>query len=202
MNYTFNFRELAEALYDALTEDAFYLSMEQSVSGATKQRREAMFRYYDYSMQEGRKYGDLVVPNGQAFGASIWSRPVNGTLSKRMANEKKAFLRKNMGKISLARYKEITRFMTEQTASVVPPDSWYLSIVGIAPPFQGLGLGETLIRPILDRADQLGVHTYLETFTPRNIRFYERLGFKDAAGFWEPTTAAEYRVMIKDPWKY
>ncbi len=198
MKYTFKFRELSEALYGALTEDAFYVAMEQSVSGTPPQRREAMLRYYDYSMQEGRKYGDMYEPKGQAFGASIWSRPVNGALSRQMANEKKAFLRENMGNLSLAKYREITGFMTEQTATVVPPDSWYLSIVGIAPPFQGQGLGETLIRPILNRVDKLGVHTYLETFTPRNIRFYERLGFKSAAGFREPVTAAEYRVMIRN----
>ena len=199
MPYTYEFRELSEVLYGALTEDAFYVAMEHSVSGIPAQRREAMLRYYDYSMQEGRKYGDMVASNGQAFGASIWSRPVNGNLSKQMANEKKAFLKEYMGTVSLAKYKEITGFMAEQTETVVPPDSWYLSIVGIAPPFQGQGRGEMLIRPILDRADKFGAHTYLETFTPRNMRFYDRLGFKDTAGFWEPATAAEYRVMIREP---
>ena len=31
MDYLFNYRALAEALYDALTEDAFYMAIESSV---------------------------------------------------------------------------------------------------------------------------------------------------------------------------
>lgn len=199
MNYTFEYSALSEALYDALTEDAFYIAMENSVSGGPARRREAMLRYYDYAMREARKYGKLHKPNGKAFGVSIWSRPINGMLSKQMAREKKAFLRDHMGDISLVKYAQITGFMAEQTATVVPPDSWYLSIVGIAPLFQGQGLGGRLIQPILDRTDELGHHTYLETFTPRNMRFYRRLGFQESGAFDEPVTSARYWVMIRDP---
>jgi len=199
MDYLFEYRAIAEALYDALTEDAFYMAMESSVAGGPDQRREAMLRYYDYSMREAREYGHLYLPSGKAFGISIWSKPVNADLSRQVSNQKKAFLGKYMGYASLSKYREITEFMAEQTAPVVPPDSWYLSIVGIAPAFQGGGLGGSLIRPILNRTDELGSHTFLETFTPRNIHFYERLGFKDTAGFLEPATGVEYRVMIREP---
>ena len=199
MCYSFEFRELSEALYDALTEDAFYFSMENSVSGSPAQRREAMLRYYDYSLREARKYGQLHGPNGKAFGVSIWSKPVNGEVSKQMADEKKTFLRDHMGDASLVKYAQITGFMAEQTAMVVPPGSWYLSIIGIAPPFQGQGLGGTLIQPILDRTDELGRHTYLETFTPRNMPFYRRLGFQESGAFDEPGTRARYWVMIREP---
>ena len=199
MCYPFEFRKLSEALYDALTDDAFYFAMENSVSGGPARRREAMLRYYDYSMREARKYGKLHRPNGDALGVSIWSRPVNGEMSKQIANEKKAFLREQMGDASLAKYAQITGFMAEHTATVVPPDSWYLSIVGISPPFQGQGLGGTLIQPILDRTDELGRHTYLETFTPRNMRFYRRLGFKESGAFDEPGTSARYWAMIREP---
>ena len=47
-----------------------------------------------------------------------------------------------------------------------------LSIIGILPEFQGQGFGGGLVGPVLNRADQSGVPTYLETFTPRNITFY------------------------------
>lgn len=199
MTEPFQFRALSEMLYDALAEDAFYIAMENSVPGGPVRRREAMLRYYDYSMREGRKYGVLYVPDGQAFGASIWSRPLEDALSRRMADEKKAFLKRHMGDGSLDRYEEITGCMAEQTATVLPPDCWYLSIVGIAPPFQGQGLGDTLLRPVLDRADERGVHTYLETFTPRNMRFYLRMGFRDAGAFDGSGTGARYWVMIRKP---
>ena len=61
--------------------------------------------------------------------------------------------------------------MAEQTATVVPPESWYLSIVGIAPPFQGQGLGPSLIQPILDRTDELGRHKFFGDIYPAEYAF-------------------------------
>ena len=55
-DYRFAYRDYAEALYDALAEDAFYRTMEQSVSDGD-QRREALLRYLDYSMREAKEYG-------------------------------------------------------------------------------------------------------------------------------------------------
>lgn len=199
MNYDFTYRVLSEALYDALIDDAFYIAMENSVAGGRDQRREAMLRYYDFSMREARKYGHLVTPDGNAFGAAIWSRPLNGDRSAQMAGEKKRFLREQMGAASLDIYARITAFMARQTGTVISPDSWYLSIVGITPAFQGQGLGGTLLQPTLNRTDGLGMHTYLETFTPRNMPFYERLGFKNAGGFDEPETKSRYWVMVRGP---
>lgn len=199
MNDDFKYRALSETLYDALIDDAFYVTMENSVAGEPDRRREAMLRYYDFSMREARQYGHLVAPDGKAFGSAIWSRPLNGDRSAQMAGEKKAFIREQMGNASLATYARITAFMARQTGTVVPPDSWYLSIVGIAPPFQGQGLGGRLIQPTLDRTDGMGIHTYLETYTPRNMPFYERLGFKNAGGFDEPETKTRYWVMIREP---
>ena len=199
MDYLFEYRALSEALYEALTEDAFYKAMENSVAGGSDQRRAAMLRYYDYSIREARQYGQLYRPKGKAFGASIWSKPVNGDLSKQIANQKKTFLKVHLSDTSLAKYMQITGGMAEQTQKVVPPGSWYLSIVGIAPAYQGQGLGGRLIRPILDKTDELGLHTYLETFTPCNMRFYQRLGFQEAGAFDEPGTKSPYWVMIREP---
>ena len=199
MNYEFEYRALSETLYEALIDDAFYITMENSVAGGPDQRREAMLRYYDFSMREARKYGQLVAPDGNAFGAAIWSSQLNGDRSAQMAAEKKAFLREQMGAACLDTYSRITAFMARQTGTVIPPGNWYLSIVGIAPASQAQGLGGTLVRPTLDRTDRLGIHTYLETFTPRNMPFYERLGFKNAGGFDEPETKTRYWVMVREP---
>jgi len=55
---------------------------------------------------------------------------------------------------------------------------YYLPFVGVAPEWQGRGLGAALIRPILDRCDQEGVPAYLEASTPRNRALYERHSFE------------------------
>jgi predicted acetyltransferase len=90
-------------------------------------------------------------------------------------------------------------FMSAQLEGLIANESWYLSIVGIKPEFQGKGLGAQLINEVLKETDKLGLPTYLETFTPRNISFYHRLGYQTAASFLEPLTNATYWVLLREP---
>jgi ribosomal protein S18 acetylase RimI-like enzyme len=55
---------------------------------------------------------------------------------------------------------------------------WYLPVIGIDPRAQGRKLGEALMQPALARCDRDGLPAYLESSNPRNIPFYERLGFR------------------------
>lgn len=54
---------------------------------------------------------------------------------------------------------------------------WYLAAVGTRPEAQGTGSGGRVLAPVLARADAEGVACYLESSNPRNLTFYERLGF-------------------------
>jgi GNAT superfamily N-acetyltransferase len=54
---------------------------------------------------------------------------------------------------------------------------YYIPYVGVAPPWQGHGLGTALLTPTLDRCDTEGFPAYLEATSERNAALYERLGF-------------------------
>jgi GNAT superfamily N-acetyltransferase len=84
--------------------------------------------------------------------------------------------------------------MSERSALLVH-SAWYLSIVGVAPHAQGQGLGRRLLQPTLTEADRAGADCYLETFSARSLRFYERLGFQSLRLFLEPTTKSDYWLM-------
>lgn len=198
-SYQFIRKPIAEALYLALLADPFYRALERSVSDDSVLAKEAMLRYFDYSMMEGHRYGELVIPDGETWGASIWSKPVDEELTNQISLEKKLFLLQDMGSDCLRIYQEITTFMSEKTGSIVPENSWYLSIVGLAPEYQNKGLGRGLLEPVLGKTDELGVPTYLETFVPRSIPFYQRLGYTVSASFIEPVTKCEYWVLLREP---
>jgi GNAT superfamily N-acetyltransferase len=55
---------------------------------------------------------------------------------------------------------------------------WYLEVLGVAPAWQGQGVGTRLLAPLLERADRERLPCYLETATRPNVAFYERLGFR------------------------
>jgi GNAT superfamily N-acetyltransferase len=54
---------------------------------------------------------------------------------------------------------------------------WFLDLVGVAPGAQGRGLGRALVGHGLARARADRCPAFLETGTPRNVRFYESFGF-------------------------
>jgi ribosomal protein S18 acetylase RimI-like enzyme len=54
---------------------------------------------------------------------------------------------------------------------------WYLEAIGTVPEARGQGIGPTVLTPVLDRCDDVGLPAYLESSNPQNIPFYERHGF-------------------------
>jgi GNAT superfamily N-acetyltransferase len=198
--YQFAFRDCALLLYDALVEDSFYITMEQSADQQDEQDepKEALLRYLDYSMVEARDYGTLYFPEAHRHGVAIWSQPLPAEREAQKNQAKLEFLQRHMGEASTACYNDITAFMSRQSDSIVDASAWYLSILGIMPEFQNQGLGGPLIRATLQRADRAGVPVFLETFTLRNESFYQRFGFRVAGSFFEPTIAARYSVMVRE----
>ncbi|THB73435.1 MAG: N-acetyltransferase [Desulfobacteraceae bacterium] len=195
--YQLKYPGYASALYESLTADPFYITMEQSVSGQDARQRQAMLRYMDYSMIEAERFGILFIPKVHEYGVSIWSKTLPPETQAQRSAAKKRFLREHMGPKSLETYHAIVETMSLHAQNLVDDRFWYLSIIGILPQFQNQGLGPGLISDILEKADQKGIPTYLETFTPRNISFYQRLGYNSAGVFYEPTVRAEYTLMTR-----
>ena len=55
---------------------------------------------------------------------------------------------------------------------------FYLAFIGVAPRFQGSGLGSALLEESIARVDAAGAPAFLENSNPRNIPLYERFGFR------------------------
>ena len=65
------------------------------------------------------------------------------------------------------------------TGAVHPHDRAheYLLMIGVSPERQGEGIGEALMRGVLERCDREGIPAYLEASSERSRGLYERLGF-------------------------
>ncbi len=179
----------------ALAEDAFYRTMQVSANN----NLELLNAYLDYSMQEAQQYGALITSDDPNQGAAIWSLPTNTQQGELKSQAKKDFLLNQMGENSLTTYQTISGFMDQQSEHVINEETWYLSILGVNPKLQGRGLGQQLLTPTLELADQQGKACYLETFTPRNMSFYARLGFVAKHQAYEPTCRHHYWIMVRQP---
>jgi ribosomal protein S18 acetylase RimI-like enzyme len=55
---------------------------------------------------------------------------------------------------------------------------WHLGPIGVLPNHQGLGVGTILMDRFCKEADACRAKAYLETDFDKNVRFYEKFGFK------------------------
>jgi GNAT superfamily N-acetyltransferase len=187
------------ALVDSLRYDPFYATITTEFADNEARRRQALARYFDYSMSEGARMGRLVMWPDESVGAAVWLLPAETSVYEAEAKAKAEFLAAAIGATGWDAYRRITHFMRPRAVAAVAESAWYLSIVGVTPSAQGQGIGKRLIEPTLGEADNAGVDCYLETFDRRNPAFYERLGFSAVASHAEPVTGATYTIMRRRP---
>ncbi|MER7583939.1 GNAT family N-acetyltransferase [Kitasatospora sp. NPDC097691] len=77
--------------------------------------------------------------------------------------------------------------------------AWFLNTVGVAPEFQGRGLGSAVLLPGIEEAERCGYPAFLETSSEANVRFYERLGFQVLADVQLPDSGPRTWCMRRDP---
>jgi len=184
------------ALVDALAEDPFYAAITVDYAADVIRRREILARYFDYSLTEGFQFGRRVLLREPAA-AAIWLLPVSPEQQATQDAAKAHYLATRLGPLGNANYHHILQFMQPRAAALIGESAWYLSIAGVNPAAQGQGAGARLLAPTLAEADAAGVGCYLETFSSRSRRFYERLGFGCCATHLEPVTGAEYAIMFR-----
>lgn len=55
---------------------------------------------------------------------------------------------------------------------------WHLGPIGVLPSHQGMGIGSMLMERFCNEVDACKAEAYLETDVDKNVRFYEKFGFK------------------------
>lgn len=145
-------------------------------------------------MVQARAVGQLETKG--ADGAALWLLPSNPIAEAVETVRRETALTAIIGPEGLATYRAVSANMADQ----VPPElhqSWYLSILGVRPAARGRGLAQTLLAPTLAAADKAGAVKWLETFNPRSLPFYQRLGFTSVCPRHEPHLARDYWLMVR-----
>jgi 2-hydroxy-6-oxonona-2,4-dienedioate hydrolase len=81
----------------------------------------------------------------------------------------------------------------------VTGDHWYLQYLGVDSTHRGQGVGSSLLRPMLARADAEGLPVYLETANARTIALYRRHGFDVVAEGTVPFGGPRLWAMVRGP---
>ncbi|MEX2225127.1 MAG: GNAT family N-acetyltransferase [Dehalococcoidia bacterium] len=145
-------------------------------------------------------FGEVYTTPANVEGNACWLPPGETDLSEeRMAQVGFMEAPERMGGESFGRFIELMGRLGELHHAAVPPEHWYLLVLGVDPPRQGQGVGAALIQPILARADADQVPCYLETMKTRNVPFYRKHGFEVVVEDDTPDGGLHYWTMRRDP---
>lgn len=196
-----------ESTVAALEDDPFYRRISEQFAHEGARRRAALAEYFDYSIRQGTRIGRVVHLDEAPVGVAVWQLPHSTAVAERERLHKHAFLLRVLGEQGCIAHDRMVDYMSVRARTIVGGDAWYLSIVAVAPQAQGRNLGVRLLTPTLVEADAAGAVCYLETFSSRSMKFYERLGFVAREAFDEPTAQARYTLMVRpsrdtrSPWR-
>lgn len=164
--------DVAEALADAFVDDP----VQRWLFDGADDYRASLGRFFRFFVDEYAALGHVYVPKGAApSGAAMWAAPGLGILhDETRLTQFFELMQAEVPDDPGSRLMELAR------ADEYRPDEphFYLGILGVPPVAQGSGLGAELVAPVLAMCDRAEIPAHLESSNPRNIGFYERLGFE------------------------
>jgi GNAT superfamily N-acetyltransferase len=147
----------------------------------------------------GHLFGEVTTTQGTPEGAAVWQPPGAEITPERAVSAGFDRLSTLIGAEALQRLGRVLDYLEAVHRRDVPPEHWYLLIVGVAPAQQGQGVGRALLQPMLDKADAAGLPCYLDTAQPLAVPFYQKLGFRVLVETVDPESGLRLRTFRRDP---
>ena len=121
-------------------------------------------------------YNHIYTTDGLLKGVAAWVPPENTVSIWRLLPEALALL--NLDWRTFGRCLFLVGALEKRRKTEMPQPHWHLELLGVAPAYQGQGIGGSLLQPVLRQADRERLSCYLVTSTQQAVRFYQKQGFK------------------------
>lgn len=168
------------------------------IPNATRRSKALKWFFGSFVPRLGLRYGKIYIHENY-FGAAIWVKPgekvtLGGSLRAGLLTMPFYF-----GFNGIKRSMILSNYVERTRGDYAPEKHWYLMALAVDPDAQNKGIGSSLIRPILDIADKEKINCYLETFSSRGIKFYNRFSFKVIKEHQVPQGGPLFWSMIRKP---
>jgi len=143
------------------------------------------------------RYGEITTAP-EITGVACWLRPERTTLSiKQLLRIGALTTSLKMGLQGLRRINNAEDYMRNTHQHCITEPHWYLWVLGVDPVRKGQGIGGTLLRAGLERADASDRSCYLETMNPENVPLYQKFGFAIASEGNIPGSSVRMWGMVR-----
>jgi ribosomal protein S18 acetylase RimI-like enzyme len=164
-----------------------------------EKRRRSLPWFFRLAARYGNNWGEAFTTPGKVDAAAIWLPPGGNIASTtRMIRLGLLAAPFKFGLPAFMRFTKALNHLEHLHKRDVPPEHWYLFVLGVDPERQGKGVGGTIIQPIMERADKDQLPCYLETMKDRNVTFYKKHGFEVVVDDVFPN-GPRYWTMKRDP---
>jgi ribosomal protein S18 acetylase RimI-like enzyme len=133
------------------------------------------------------------------IGVAVWTPPRFADKAPRAAADNDTHDMERCFGIEASRRFSTHRHVEHVREKCMRDPHWYLVLLGVLPGARRQGIGQALLEPVLQIADEQDLPCYLETFIVDNVRFYERRGFEVVDSGVEPVSAIGYWAMKRKP---
>lgn len=187
-------------LADAFQHDPIWTNVfEDEAINAQK-----MGAWFEGSVRYGLKYGEVYAPSEKLEGVAAWGLSDFADMTMwRMIRSGSIISGMKMG-LTMAKRAQKMRSVFEpieadRKANMKGRAYIYLMIIGVASEYQRQGFGGKLLGTLIEESERVGVPIYLETETERNVRMYEKLGFKVLKQITLPVVDIPMWEMVRGP---
>jgi ribosomal protein S18 acetylase RimI-like enzyme len=140
-------------------------------------RAVALQRFFYWVLRErSLPHGETWISE-DGFSAAAWIPPYSGVAPATLREELR-LLPVILGLTGVSRFSRGAAMAAALEDAHPREPFFYLAFLGVAPRFQGTGIGTQLLEETLARIDAAGAPAFLENSSPRNIKLYERAGFE------------------------
>jgi ribosomal protein S18 acetylase RimI-like enzyme len=184
-------RDVVETLTAAFFDDPVFTWMLPDAA----LRRAMIPGWFDVWAEGFARHDETYVVGDRAVsGTALWAPPGVAPMSP----EDEAALEAGFAALPEDAIERIVTCVSMFEATHPDEPNWYLNFLAVDPAHQGQGHGSTLLRQVLDVADERGEPAYLDATTPRNRALYERHGFRVIADHVLPNGPTAY-AMWREP---
>ena len=188
-------KSAAEVLARAFQDEALYAHI---IADAEERKRILPF-LFQFRIRYGALYGEVYAVSPRLEGVAVWISSENVHMTRwRILRAGGFYLYHQAGRKVISRLNSIEDYVSAIRRRWIDSPHWHLSPIAVDPCYQGKGYARRLLKAMFARLDKEKLPCFLETQSEKNVKIYQRYGFRVVEKGAIPDTEIPHWAMLRE----